>query len=77
MALDYEEARRQVLAWVDAGNRRDLDAVEAGLHEEMTHQSPIVDRHLGQEHARITGKQAYREHLRWLWAQAGYPPRVR
>jgi hypothetical protein len=33
--VDYEEARRQALAAVDAYNRRDLDALVAVMHEEM------------------------------------------
>src|SRR5215471_13896365 len=69
MALDYDETRRHVQAWIDALNRRDLDAAMAVFHQEMTHQGPFADWHLGREHARIEGKQAHREFLRWLWDQ--------
>jgi hypothetical protein len=69
MALEYDEARRQAEAWVDALNRRDLDAAEAGLHDEMTNASPFVDRHLGSDESRLEGKLAYREFLRWVWAE--------
>lgn len=67
--MDYDEARRRAVAAVDAFNRRDLDALQVGLHEEMTHQAPLADRHLGQEDGRIEGKQAHGEFVRWLWAQ--------
>jgi hypothetical protein len=70
MALDYEEARQQAVAHIDAFNRHDLDAYEAGLHDEFTQQSPFADRHLGHEGDSVGGsKQAHREFLRWLWAQ--------
>ncbi len=67
--MDYDEARRQAMAVVSAFNSRDLDALQALLHEEMTHQAPFADIHLGQEGGRIEGKQAYSEFVRWLWAQ--------
>lgn len=65
--MDYDEARRRAMAAVDAFNRRDVDALQAGLHEELTHQSPIADSHLGQEDGRVEGKQAHREFVSWLW----------
>jgi hypothetical protein len=68
MALDYDQARRHAQGWVDAFNRRDLDAVEAMQHQEMTHQSQLVDRYLSQQQGRIDSRQAHRELLRWLWA---------
>ena len=68
MALDYEDARQQAMAQIDAFNRRDLDGYEDGLHEEFTLQAPFADRHLGQENGRVDGKQAHREFVRWLWA---------
>jgi len=67
--MDYDEARRRAMAAVDAFNRRDLDALQAGLHEELTHQSPFADDHLGQEDGRVEGKQAHGEFVRWLWAR--------
>jgi ketosteroid isomerase-like protein len=69
MAGDHKEAQRQAAAWIDAVNRRDLDAVAAMVHEDMTVQGGNTDRHLGREEGRIEGKQAYREFLRWLFAQ--------
>ena len=67
--MDYEEARRQALAAVDAFNRRDLDALVAVMHEEMTHLGSMADRHLGQEPGRVEGKPAFRDFVRWLWEQ--------
>lgn len=69
MALDYDDAWRQATACIDAFNRRDMDAYEAQLHEEITHQSLFADRRLGQENSRIDGKQVHLEHLRWVWDQ--------
>ena len=68
MAPGYEEVRRQVMAQIDAFNRRDLDAVEAMQHQEMTHQSRLADRYLGQQQGCVDSRQAHREILRWLWA---------
>lgn len=67
--MDYDEAWRQAAAAVDAFNRRDLDALQAGLHEEVTHQAPFTGLHLGREDGRVEGKEAHREFVRWLWAQ--------
>lgn len=75
MALEYEQARRQAQAWVDASNRRDLDAVMALFHEEMTHQGPFADRRLGLENGTIEGKQAHREFMQWLWEHQQPPVR--
>lgn len=69
MAMDYEHARQQAMAYLDAFNRLDLDAAVAGLHEEFTHQSPFADRRPGRHESRLDGKQAHREYLQWLWAQ--------
>lgn len=69
MPADYDEARRQAAAWIDAVNRRDLDAVTAMAHEEMTLQGGNTDRHLGLEDGRIEGKQACREFFGWLFAE--------
>ena len=69
MAANHDEAQRQATAWVDAVNRRDLEAIAAMVHEDMTVQGGNTDRHLGHEEGRIEGKQAYRECLGWLHAQ--------
>lgn len=67
--MDYDEARRRAMAAVEAFNRRDLDALQAGMHEDLTHQSPLADSYLGQEDGRIDGKQALGGFVRSLWAQ--------
>jgi hypothetical protein len=67
--MDYDEARSRAVAAVDAFNRRDLDALQAEMHEDLTHRSPFVDSHVGQEDGRVEGKQAHREFVRWLWAK--------
>ena len=59
----HDEARRQAMTLTDAFNRRDMDAIDAELHEEMTHQEPFADSHL------VEGKQAVREFLGSLWAR--------
>lgn len=69
MAPDCDEAQRQAAAWIDAVNRRDLDAVAAMVHEDMTIQGANAGRHLGREEGRIKGKQACREFLSWVFAQ--------
>lgn len=77
MALDYDEARRQATAWIDAFNRHDLDAYEAEFHEQITHQSLLADRRLGQENSRVDGKQAHREHALGVGRESGVAPRAR
>ena len=67
--MDYDGARRQAAAYIDAYNRRDMDAYMAQFHEEITHQSAYVDARLGQEDGRIDGKQAFGEYVNWLLEQ--------
>lgn len=73
MGLSYDEARRQAAAYIDALNSRDADALEAELHEKIAHQSLYTDRRLGEQDGHVHGKQAHREHMRWVWDQ--YPDR--
>jgi len=68
MALDHDQARRHAQGWADAFNRRDLDAVEAMQHQEMTHHSAGTSGQLGQQQGRVHGRQAHREFLRRVWA---------
>ena len=69
MAREFDEAQRQAAAWVDAVNRRDLNAVLAMVHEDMTIHGGNTGRHLGREEGRIEGKQACRDFLHWLFSQ--------
>lgn len=76
MAIDYDAARRHAQACLDAFNRHDLDAYVAQLHDEITHGSAYVDVHAGQENSFVTGKQAHREYVTWLWEQETTPRTV-
>lgn len=66
MAIDYDHAWRHAAAYIDAFNRRDLDAYEAQFHDEVTHGSTSVDDRTGQENSFVNGKQAHRDYITWL-----------
>ena len=69
--MDAPHADAFATGWVQAWNRRDLEAVLAHYAEDVQFQSPLVVRLLGDPHGTIHGKEELRSYFKKAFA--AYP----
>lgn len=72
MALPHSKQPRQFAEhWVDAWNRRDLDAVLAHFHDDFEFSSPFIRQFAGEPSGKLVGKHAVRAY--WQTALSQLP----
>ena len=62
--ITHDQADRFATEWIGAWNAHDLDAIVAHYAEDVSFVSPFVTALIGEESARIEGRDALREYFR-------------
>ncbi|HET7289786.1 MAG TPA: nuclear transport factor 2 family protein [Thermodesulfobacteriota bacterium] len=62
--ISREKALRIARDWIDSWNRHDLDSIMSHYSEDVELISPIVIKLLGDESAKVTGRDALREYFK-------------
>jgi ketosteroid isomerase-like protein len=63
MSAHFEAARHAAEAWIDAWNRRDLEAILEHYADEVVFQAPTVVRRWNRPDGRLHGKGELRQHF--------------
>lgn len=61
--IEFEWAGREAAAWIDAWNRKDLEAILSHYAEEAVFYSPTVIERMGIPDGKIVGKALLRTHF--------------